>query len=550
MLVIDEAGMVGTRQMERVLSRAAEVGATVVLIGDPQQLQSIEAGAAFRALHERHGGVEITQVRRQQQDWQRDATRHLATGRTGMAVAAYADKGMVHAAETRADARRDLVARWDRERQADPHASRIILTHTNAEVRDLNDAARGRMREAGALGDDVRVKVERGDRQFASGDRVMFLRNERSLDVKNGTLGTIEQVRENHMAVRTDDGSSVSFDTKDYRNLDHGYAATIHKAQGMTVTHAHVLGTPSMDRHGAYVALSRHQASLALHYGRDDFKDQSRLVRTLSRERAKDMASDYQKRDPAGDYSERRGISFGDRVADIIRLGAEKARGMFDNFRPASTPQQGIDRFEDFRPAVFLRQDKIEAQPSQAVGQRGAVERYARAMDEIQRMRGSGLAPMPHQTVALERARDALNAIRPHAAADLGAAFECSPELVREAAEGRSQAALRAMQLETEIRTDPFQRADRFVEGWQQFQQHHADLVRDGNLRGAKTAAQQMVGMAKSLERDAQLESILRPRSRDLGLERSENIARSLSRDLAASIPYEHVRSISRGMSR
>ena len=59
-----------------------------------------------------------------------------------------------------------------------------------------------------------------------------------------------------------------------------------------------------------------------------------------------------------------------------------------------------------------------------------------------------------------------------------------------------------------------------------------------------------MVGMAKSLERDAQLESILRPRSRDLGLERSENIARSLSHDLAASIPHEHVRSISRGMSR
>ena len=141
------------------------------------------------------------------------------------------------------------------------------------------------MREAGALGNEVRVKVERGDRQFASGDRVMFLRNERSLDVKNGTLGTIEQVRDNHMAVRTDDGRSVSFDTKDYRDLDHGYAATIHKAQGMTVTHAHVLATPGMDRHGAYVALSRHQTSMALHYGRDDFKDQSRLVRTLSRER-------------------------------------------------------------------------------------------------------------------------------------------------------------------------------------------------------------------------------------------------------------------------
>ena len=83
-LVIDEAGMVGTRQLERVLSHAAEAGAKVVLVGDPQQLQAIEAGAAFRSIHERHGGAEIGEVRRQREDWQRDATRDLANGKTGM----------------------------------------------------------------------------------------------------------------------------------------------------------------------------------------------------------------------------------------------------------------------------------------------------------------------------------------------------------------------------------------------------------------------------------------------------------------------------------
>jgi ATP-dependent exoDNAse (exonuclease V) alpha subunit len=88
-LVIDEAGMVGTRQLERVLSHAAEAGAKVVLVGDPRQLQSIEAGAAFRSIFERHGGAEIGEVRRQREDWQRDATRDLATGRTGDAIHAY-----------------------------------------------------------------------------------------------------------------------------------------------------------------------------------------------------------------------------------------------------------------------------------------------------------------------------------------------------------------------------------------------------------------------------------------------------------------------------
>src|SRR3546814_4868267 len=78
---------------------------------------------------------------------------------------------MVEAAETREQARGELVEGWDRARLADPDKTRIILTHTNAEVRDLNLAARDRLRDAGELGDDVRVSAERGAREFASGDR-------------------------------------------------------------------------------------------------------------------------------------------------------------------------------------------------------------------------------------------------------------------------------------------------------------------------------------------------------------------------------------------
>src|SRR5437879_855967 len=201
-LVIDEAGMVGTRQLERVLSHAAEAGAKVVLVGDIRQLQSIEAGAAFRSIHERHGGAEIGEVRRQREDWQRDATRDLAAGRTSNALEAYRSRGMMHGAQTREQARGDLIERWDRKRQAAPERSRIILTHTNDEVRALNEAARERMRAAGDLGADVRLTVERGERRFARGDRVMFLQNERGLGVKNGTLGAIEQVSAQSMAVR------------------------------------------------------------------------------------------------------------------------------------------------------------------------------------------------------------------------------------------------------------------------------------------------------------------------------------------------------------
>ena len=524
-LVIDEAGMVGTRQMERVLSRAADAGAKVVLVGDPQQLQAIEAGAGFRVIHERHGGVEISEVRRQHDGWQQDATRHLATGRTGQAIHAYGERDMVHVADRREAARGELIDRWDEARQSSPGETRIILTHTNNEVRELNEAARGRMRASGELGSDVTVKAERGERAFASGDRIVFLRNERELGVKNGTLGIVEQVTPQAMAVRTDDGRSVTFDTKDYAHIDHGYAATIHKAQGMTVDRTHVLATPGMDSHGAYVALSRHRERVDLHYGRDDFADQSKLVRALSRERGKDMASDYS---PEQRFAERRGINFRQRIVEIARQLPERAKSIFANFRPQA--------------------QKLEPLPTEQAdlsNQRRAVERFARAADDMAKTREQGLPVLPHQREALDKAGNNLDAIRPHAAADLASALQRQPELTREAADGRSQGAIRAMQLESEIRVDPVQRADRFVNDWQRLGQARAVMQQDGNDNGARRVAGRMADMANGLERDPQVESLLRNRTRELGL--GKDIGRDLSRDLAASVSFEPTRSI--GMS-
>ncbi|TIU36910.1 MAG: Ti-type conjugative transfer relaxase TraA, partial [Mesorhizobium sp.] len=195
----------------------------------------------------------------------------------------------------------------------------------------------------------VQVGVERGARNFASGDRFMFLRNERGLGVKNGTLGVIEEVTTQSMTVQTDDGRSVSFDLKDYAHIDHGYAATIHKAQGMTVDRTHVLATPGMDVHGSYVALTRHRDGMDMHYGSDDFATRERLLRTLSRDRAKDMVSDYDQIDPAQTFAERRGITFRQRVAEIVRrILPEKVRdrigGLLDGLGAPGGAEAGQDR--------------------------------------------------------------------------------------------------------------------------------------------------------------------------------------------------------------
>jgi Ti-type conjugative transfer relaxase TraA len=298
-LVIDEAGMVGTRQLQRVLAEAAGADAKVVMVGDVQQLQAIEVGAAFRLLAQAHGAAEIGEVRRQSVEWMREATRAFACQRTSEALAAYADHGMVHADDTRDTARAALIDRWDAGRRAEPDASRIILTHTNKEVEMLNRAARERLHEQGELGIDVAIQTERGLRAFAERDRILFLKNERDLGVKNGTLGTLERAGPDSLAVRLDDGRRISVELKNYAHVDHGYAATVHKTQGMTVDRTHVLATPGLDAHAAYVALSRHRHGVDLHYGRDDFADEAALRRTLSRERPKDMALDYERPAPA-----------------------------------------------------------------------------------------------------------------------------------------------------------------------------------------------------------------------------------------------------------
>jgi Ti-type conjugative transfer relaxase TraA len=541
-LVIDEASMVGTRQLERVLSHAADAGAKIVLVGDIKQLQSIEAGAAFRSIHERHGGAEIGEVRRQREDWQRDATRDLANRRTGNALEAYRSHGMVHEAQTREQARDDLIDRWDRDRQASPDRTRIILTHTNDEVRALNEAARERMRAAGDLGNEVRVTVERGDRGFASGDRIMFLQNERGLGVRNGTLGTIQQVSAQSVTVQTDDGRSVRFDLKDYNRIDHGYAATIHKAQGMTVDRIHLLATPGMDAHSSYVALSRHRDRMELHYGRDDFANAVRFTRTLSRDRAKDMASDYAQRDPAQGYAERRGITFRKRVAEIVRkVVPEKVRGVFDGLRPSADAVPDLDGVR--RPEREALERKAAENPEAALRKTRtkALVRHARVVDAIFDMQERGGKASPEQVKELQEARKVFEEVRPYGSHDAEAAYKKNPELVREAAGGQVNRAIRALQLETELRTDPSRRADRFVQRWQKLDHTSQRQYQAGDMSGYKATRSAMGDMAKSLERDPQLESILANRKRDLG------IAFESGRRLGQELAFTHGIDLGRG---
>lgn len=296
-LVVDEAGMIGTRQMHALTGWAEKVGAKLVLVGDYQQLQPIEAGGSFRGVCERIGYLELSDIRRQKLDWQREATVLLSGGAEAVcrAVDLYDENGHIRVAESLEAAKAALIERW--QGYVDDPGSKIILAFRNKDVAELNRMAREKMTAAGLLkGAAYTYETVRGETEFRVGDRVIFLRNENSLGVRNGSLGTIEDLDPiGVIAVRLDTGRQVVIDTHFYNDLDYGYAATVHKTQGVTVDRAFVLGTRNFDKHSAYVALSRHREDVRLFVSRGDegFKDHAHMKLLLSRERPKDLILDY-----------------------------------------------------------------------------------------------------------------------------------------------------------------------------------------------------------------------------------------------------------------
>ncbi len=564
-LVIDEAGLVGSRQMERVLSAAQQTGAKVVLVGDPEQLQAIEAGAAFRALAERHGAAEITEVRRQRSDWQRAATKELATGGTAAALARYADAGMVQAHASRAEARAALVEGWAAARQAAPATSSVMLAYTRVDVLALNALARERVREAGELGEDRTLATERGERRFAAGDRVMFLRNERGLGVKNGTLGTLRRLEGSGMTVRLDgdEGRRIAFDLKDYAHVDHGYAATVHKAQGVTVDRAYVLATPHMDRHAGYVGLTRHREAVTLHYGRDDFRDARDLAWALGRERAKDTTLDYAQPEPEPDttsepwvgFAERRGIvprseiAVPERMAERAAEGPRAAESGPEGTTPRRSPFAGLklERRGDgergpaqdgqaeraavpsgaFARLRLGRDGGGEAVPRPAPDRRGeAVVGYARAFADAERMRAAALPVLPHQEIALRQAGERLDAVDPDTGRDLRSALGREPGLAAGARTPEGRAALTAaVEQEARVRQDPDVRAERYVERWRDLEEARA-AERHGS--GAEAAKESLRILAGEIKRDADADAALKTRREELGITAGSRLARVL----------------------
>lgn len=288
--VIDEAGMVGSRQLARFVAKVEKAGAKLVLVGDHEQLQAIGAGAPLRSIAEQIGFAELSDIRRQRDDWQRAASVLFATHKTAEGLAAYEQNGDVQFHENSEYARAEIVRDYLADRKERPDGSRAAMAHRRADVRAINAGIRSALQERGELakgeeeqgplGRELIYQTNDGRRQFAPYDRIVFLENNRDLGVKNGMLGTVVAVEPEVLQVRLDGKGRGVGDVQDvivsmtaYQAIDHGYATTIHKNQGATVDRSFVLASTTMDRHLTYVAMTRHRDAVTLYGCRDAFTD-------------------------------------------------------------------------------------------------------------------------------------------------------------------------------------------------------------------------------------------------------------------------------------
>ncbi|HET8814506.1 MAG TPA: MobF family relaxase [Solirubrobacterales bacterium] len=271
-LVVDEAGMVDSRAMARLVAHAQEADAKLVLIGDPAQLGEIEAGGLFASIAARTEPVVLDEVIRHRHELEREGAKLIREGEGREALAIYQGAERVTVSDDPLARREAMVADWWRSFERGEDA--LMIAKRNAEVAELNALARERMKAAGRLrGEEIEV----GEARFAAGDQVITRINDQRQNIYNRErwkVAEVDPASERLWLVGIDTRGRVCVDS-DYLGrvrerdggpaIEHAYAATTYQAQGATVDTTFVMADPSMTRQELYVAASRSRGETFLY---------------------------------------------------------------------------------------------------------------------------------------------------------------------------------------------------------------------------------------------------------------------------------------------
>ncbi len=262
-LVIDEAGMVGTRDYHRLLTAVTAVSGKIIPVGDRAQLTEIDAGGMFARLSRQHLRVELTDNHRQRHGWERAALTTLRAGDIPRALGLYQRHDRLHPHADTDTLTATIASQYlDAVHSGVAPGEVVALTATRSGAARLNQAIRHQLQHAGAIGPDQNA----GDNTYAVGELVMITRNDHQRGLLNGQRATIAHVRSDRVGLDLD-GQAVTVPA-DWANdrLVGAYAITIHKAQGLTVDFVLVDATGIGDRNAGYVALSRARHRTEIHH--------------------------------------------------------------------------------------------------------------------------------------------------------------------------------------------------------------------------------------------------------------------------------------------
>jgi conjugative relaxase-like TrwC/TraI family protein len=263
-LLVDEAGMVGSEHLARVIGHADEAGAKLVLVGDPEQLGAIEAGGLLPAIADRTEPVHLHEVIRHNHELDRDAAKLIREGAGREALSLYRSEERITVAGNAEQRRVAMVEDWWPSYSQGEDA--LMVAKRNVEVERLNATARELVKSEGRLGAE---EIEVGGAPFAAGDQVITRINDRRAGIYNRERWEVAQVDAERgrivldgidQARRVEVGPDYLSQTTlggEAPALQHAYAVTTYCAQGTTVDSAYVMVDPSMDKQEMYVATSR-----------------------------------------------------------------------------------------------------------------------------------------------------------------------------------------------------------------------------------------------------------------------------------------------------
>jgi Ti-type conjugative transfer relaxase TraA len=293
-VVVDESGMVGTRDMEELLGYVRKGKGKLVLVGDANQLQPIDAGGPFRAISKDIEGFVMKNNRRQKEQWARDAVLDMLEGLAEKVIQEFDKRGLLTVTENREQAMQSIVKHWKRKGLRSPKDN-LIFTSTNQEATTINKMIQSERKRGRQLGVQY-ITIE--DYRVYTGDRVLICKNSRRYDVRNGHLGTVCGMNgiQNTMSIKLDDGKKVCIPIKGYAEIKLGYAVTTHKGQGMTVKNSYILlGGSCQDREMSYVQLSRARDLTKLFIDKFEAGDNNRdIIAQMNRSNQKDLAIDHE----------------------------------------------------------------------------------------------------------------------------------------------------------------------------------------------------------------------------------------------------------------